>query len=51
MWNDDFSDTKFDKIFVIDGKRITIEGFGKLVEPFEGFNFIFKIKDSYDNKE
>lgn len=23
-WNDDFSDTEFDRVFVIDGKRITV---------------------------
>ena len=48
-WNDDLSDTDFDRVFVIDGKRITIEEFGGMFEPFEGFNFIFKIKDPYDD--
>jgi hypothetical protein len=33
-WNDDFSDTEFDRIFVIDGRRITLEAFGRLFEPF-----------------
>lgn len=47
-WNDDFSDTDFDRVFIIDGKRITIEEFGGMFEPFEGFNFVFKIKDPYD---
>ena len=48
-WNDDLSDTAFDRVFVIDGKRITIEEFVGMFEPFEGFNFIFKIKDPYDD--
>jgi hypothetical protein len=48
-WNEDFSDTDFDRVFVIDGQRITIEEFGRMFEPFEGFNFVFKIKDPYDD--
>ena len=48
-WNEDFSDTNFDRVFVIDGKRITIEELGHMLEPFEGFNFVFKLKDSYDD--
>jgi hypothetical protein len=35
-WNDDLSDTNFDRVFVIDGKRITIEEFGRMFEPLEG---------------
>ena len=34
-WNDDFSATEYDRIFVIDGKRITIEEFGRMLEPWE----------------
>lgn len=29
-WNDDFSDTEYDRVFVIDGKGITIEEFGRM---------------------
>mgnify|MGYP006294503959 CR=1 FL=1 len=49
-YNDDFSDTEYDRIFIIDGQRITIEQFGGMLEPYEGFNFNFKIIDSSDDK-
>lgn len=48
-WNDDFSDTKYDRVFTIDGKRITIEEFGQMLEPYEGFHFQFKILDPCDD--
>ena len=48
-WNDDLSDTDFERVFVIDGKRITIEEFASIFKPFEGFNFLFKIKDPYED--
>ena len=41
----DKSDTEFNSCFVIDGKRITIEEFLRMLEPYEGFNFKFEIKD------
>jgi len=44
-WAEDKSDTEFNRCFVIDGKRITIEDFVRMLEPFEGFNFKFEIKD------
>ena len=44
-WNDDFSDTDLDRIFVIDGKRITIEEFVRMLEPYEGWRFQFRIMD------
>jgi len=47
-YNDDFSDTKFDRIFVIDGKRITMEKFNDLLEEFEGWNFKLQIVDPSD---
>ena len=46
--NNNFSNTEFANIFVIDGKRITIEKFAEMVESFTGFNFKFKIDDSCD---
>lgn len=49
-WNDDFSDTEFGKIFVIDGKRITIEEFGELFDAWEGWHFQLKMLDSTDDK-
>jgi hypothetical protein len=48
-WNDDFYDTKYDRIFVIDGKRITMEKFGDMFERWEGWHFKFKIVDRYDD--
>ena len=47
-WNDDFSDTEYDRIFVIDGKRITIEEFGGMFEEWEGWHFQFQILDRCD---
>lgn len=44
-WNDEFSDTECDRVLVIDGKRITIEEFGRILEPWEGWHFQFKILD------
>jgi hypothetical protein len=46
--NDDFEDTEFNRVFVIDGQRITLEQFGKMLGPFEGWDFIFKIVDPAD---
>ncbi len=48
-WNDDFSDTEHDRVFVIDSKRITIEEFGRMLEPWEGWHFLFKILDRCDD--
>ena len=48
-WNDDFSDTTYNRVFIIDGKRITIEEFGQMLEPWEGWQFQFKIVDPYDD--
>ncbi|MBA3066117.1 hypothetical protein KJ633_03725 [bacterium] len=46
-YNDDFSDTSFERVFVIDGKRITIEKFTGMLDQWEGWNFKFKIMDAY----
>jgi hypothetical protein len=48
-WNDDFSDTKYDRVFVIDGKRITMEEFGEMFERWEGWHFKFRIVDRFDS--
>ena len=48
-WNDDFSDTEYDRVFVIDGKRITMDEFGRMLEPWEGWCFQFKILDRCDD--
>jgi len=47
-WNDNLSDTKFNNIFVIDGKRITMEKFVEMVECYASWNFKFTIYDSTD---
>ncbi len=48
-WNDDFSDTESGRVFVIDGNRITMEEFGRMLEPWEGWNFQLKILDRCDD--
>ncbi len=50
-WNEDFSDTDFDRVFVIDGKRITIEDIGRMLEAYEGWRFKFQILDPYDDEK
>lgn len=49
-WNDDFEDTEYDRVFIIDGKRITMEEFGEMFEEWEGWHFEFKILDPYDER-
>lgn len=48
-WNDDLSSTGFDRVFVIDGQKITIEEFVAMLEPLEGWHFYFKILDQCDD--
>jgi hypothetical protein len=50
-WSGEYSDTQFDKIFTIDGKRITIEQFVEMLSPYEGFDFKFEIFDQCDDIE
>lgn len=45
--NDDFTDTDFERVFVIDGKRITIEQFGQMFGAYEGWEFKFQILDAW----
>jgi len=47
-WDDDLVEADFDYHFVIDGKRITIEYFVKLIRSYEGFHFKFSIIDPSD---
>lgn len=49
-WNDDYRDTKYDRVFIIDGKRITMEEFSQMFEEWEGWHFQFKILDPYDER-
>lgn len=50
VWNDDFEDTAYDRVFVIDGKRITMEKFSQMFEEWEGWHFEFKILDPSDER-
>ncbi len=50
LWNDDFKDTSNDRVFIIDGKRITLENFNTMLEEWEGWHFEFKILDPYDER-
>ena len=45
-----FEDPDFNQVLVIDGKRITIEEFGKMLDTYEGWNFVFKIVDPGDDE-
>ncbi len=47
-YNNNFYDTAHDNVFVIDGKRITVEKFLDLLEPYTGFSFELKILDPSD---
>jgi hypothetical protein len=42
---DDNSDSQFARYFVIDGRRITIEQFVEMLEPYPSFGFKFQIYD------
>ncbi len=41
--------SEYDRLFVIDGKEITIEEFINMLEPYEGWSFQFRIIDSYES--
>lgn len=47
-YNDDYSDTSFESVLVIDGKRITMEQFIVMLQGVGGFNFKFSIHDPSD---
>jgi hypothetical protein len=42
---DDHTDSQFARYFVIDGKRITVEQFVDMLEPYPSFGFKFQIYD------
>ena len=42
---DDLSDTQFDRILVVDGRKITMEMFYRMLEEYEGWNFKLSIHD------
>ena len=47
-FNNDLSDTEYDKVFFIDGQRITIEDFIGMLDPLPGFHFHLRILSPYD---
>jgi len=47
-WDDNAPGTKFNRVFVIDGRKITGEEFAVMPEPFEEWHFSFKIFDQRD---
>jgi hypothetical protein len=46
--NLDHPESLFNRFFVIDGKRITIEQFAEMIAPYPSFNFKFEIIDPAD---
>ncbi len=50
LWNNNFEDTAYDRVFIIDGKRITMENFNSMFEKWEGWNFEFEILDPCDER-
>ncbi|HEU19524.1 MAG TPA: hypothetical protein ENO00_09175 [Deltaproteobacteria bacterium] len=49
--NDDFSDTRFDLMLIVDGRRITIEMFCLMLEEYEGWNFKLTIRDPSEDDD
>ena len=49
--SDDHSDSQFARYFLIDGRRITIEQFVEMLEPYPTFGFKFQIYDPSENIE
>ena len=49
--SDDHSDSQFARYFVIDGRRITIEQFVEMLEPYPSFGFKFQIYDPSEEIE
>lgn len=45
-WDQNVEDSVFELYFAIDGKRITMENFVRMLEPYCAFNFDFEIRDS-----
>jgi len=48
-YNENYYDSVHERMLVIDGKRVTIEQFAKLLEPYEGWQFEFKIIDKSED--
>ena len=47
-WTDNLNDTGFDKVLIVDGKRITMERLIRMLEPYFGFNIKISIHDLCD---
>ena len=44
-------DTEFDQVLIIDGKRITIEEFARLIDGYEGWDFKLEMADRTDDND
>ena len=49
--NDDFSDTQFDRMLVVDGRKITMEMFYRLLEEYGGWSFKLSIHDRTEDEK
>jgi len=47
----DEPDTTHKMVLIIDGKRITIEEFARMIEMYEGFDFSFQIVESSEEEK
>lgn len=50
LWNNNFENTAYNRVFIIDGKRITMENFNLMFEEWESWNFEFEILDPFDER-
>ncbi len=46
-FNGDIEATYFDRMFVIDGQKITVEELIRMLEPYGGWNFYLKLNDDF----
>ncbi len=42
-------DDQFKTVFIIDGKKITLDEFEKMLEPYTGYNFKLTMHDPCDD--
>jgi len=47
-FNGDIEASIFDRMFVIDGQKITIEELIRMLGPYGGWNFHLKLNDDFD---
>jgi hypothetical protein len=46
----EFDETGSEKVFIIDGKAISIEQFIDMIQPYQGWSFKFQVYDPTDEK-